>query len=75
MDLEYFGVYYNKVMFYLSTNQNKDVVKHYPDEGNKNEIIVNSKIPNFHLLSSDTKKIQGHSFGTFVKDVSLVFLK
>ena len=49
---EYFGVYYKEIMYYVSTNPNMDVVKHFLDEGIKNRVITDSKIPNQHQNSS-----------------------
>ena len=47
--LEHFGVYYDDVMYYLSTNPDTNVVKHILDEGYKIRLIEQSKIPNQHL--------------------------
>ena len=52
--LYYFGVYYKNIMYYISTDTNAKVVKHFLDQGNKNRIIENSQIPNQHLGSSMT---------------------
>ena len=62
---EYFGACYKEIMYYLSTNPNTTVVKHFLDEGKKNRIIGNSKIPNQHFMSSHTRKLQGHSIIDF----------
>ena len=59
---EYFGVYYKQIMYYITTDPTMDVVKHFMDEGQKNRVIENSKIPNQHLLASITRKLQGHTF-------------
>ena len=59
---EYFGVFYKEIMYYLSTNPNMNVVKHFLDEGKVNTVIENSGIPNQHFLASITRKLQGHSF-------------
>ena len=67
LDLEYLGVYYNKIMYYISTNKNIDVIKHSMDEGNKHRIIKESKIPNQHLIGTMAKKLQGHFLENFVK--------
>ena len=55
-------------MYYISSNQNIDVVKHSVDEGNKNRIIKDSKIPNQHLIGTMTKKLQGHSLEIYALD-------
>ena len=52
--LYYFGVYYKNIMYYISTDTNAKVVKHFLDQGNKNRIIEKSQIPNQHLGSSMT---------------------
>ena len=53
---EYFGVYYKDIMYYLSTNPNMNVVKHFLDEGKVNTVIENSGIPNQHFLASITSE-------------------
>ena len=58
-EFENIGVYYNKIMYYMSTNQNLNTVKHFMDEGGKIREITKSKIPNLHLLAIRTSKIQG----------------
>ena len=59
LNIEYLGVYYKNIMYYISTDQNAKVVMHYLDQGNKNRIIENSQIPNQHLLVSKTNTLQG----------------
>ena len=54
LNLDYLGVYYKNIMYYISTDTNAKVVKHFLDQGNKNRIIENSQIPNQHLGSSMT---------------------
>jgi hypothetical protein len=54
LNLDYLGVYYKNIMYYISTDTNANVVKHFLDQGNKNRIIENSQIPNQHLGSSMT---------------------
>ena len=56
--MEYFGAYYKNNMYYMSTDQQADVVKHFVDKGKANKIVESSKIPNQHF--SWTKKLQGH---------------
>ena len=57
--LEHFGVYYDNVMYYLSTNPDTNVVKHILDEGYKIRLIEQSKIPNHHLKTEETINLQG----------------
>ena len=59
LNIDYLGVYYKNIMYYISTDPNAKVVMHYLDQGNKNRIIVNSQIPNQHLLVSMKKTLQG----------------
>ena len=59
LNLDYLGVYYKNIMYYISTDTNAKVVKHFLDQGNKNRIIENSQIPNQHLLVSKTNTLQG----------------
>ena len=59
LNIDYLGVYYKNIMYYISTHPNAEVVMHYLDQGNKNRIIVNSQIPNQHLLVSMKKTLQG----------------
>ena len=54
LNIDYLGVYYKNIMYYISTDTNAKVVKHFLDQGNKNRIIENSQIPNQHLGSSMT---------------------
>ena len=56
----HFGVCYGNIMYYLSTNPNTNSVKQFLDEGEKNELIKNSKIPNQHLSLGHTTEFQGH---------------
>ena len=48
LNLDYLGVYYKNIMYYISTDTNAKVVKHFLDQGNKNRVIENSQIPNQH---------------------------
>ena len=60
LNLDYLGVYYKNIMYYISTDTNAKVVKHFLDQGNKNRIIENSRIPNQHLdLGSSMTTLQG----------------
>ena len=59
MKIDYFGVHYKNIMYYISTNPEAKVVMHYLDQGNKNRIIGNSQIPHQHLLNSKTITLQG----------------
>ena len=54
-------------MYYLSTDPDMNVVKHILEQGNKNRVIQNSKIPNQHLISSYTRKLQGQSLQGLTK--------
>ena len=58
-ELEHFGVYYENVIYYLSTNPDTDVVKHFLDEGKQTREIKGCKIPNLHLRSEYTFHLQG----------------
>ena len=58
LNLDYLGVHYKNIMYYISTDTNAKVVKHFLDQGNKNRIIEKSQIPNQHLGSSMTS-LQG----------------
>ena len=58
-ELEHFGVYYDNVIYYLSTNPDTNVVKHILDEGYKFRLIEQSRIPNHHLKAVETIKLQG----------------
>ena len=59
LNIEYLGVYYKNIMYYISTDPNAKVVMHYLDQGNENRIIENSQIPNQHLLVIKTNTLQG----------------
>ena len=59
LNIDYLGVSYKKIMYYISTNPKTEVVMHYLDQGNKNRIIEDSQIPNQHLLIGDTISLQG----------------
>ena len=59
MKIDYLGVHYKNIMYYISTNPEAKVVMHYLDQGNKNRIIGNSQIPHQHLLNSKTITLQG----------------
>ena len=43
LDIDYLGVYYKNIMYYISTDTNAKVVKHFLDQGNKNRIIEIAK--------------------------------
>ena len=58
-ELEHFGVYYDNVIYYLSTNPDTDVVKHFLDEGKQITEIKGCKIPNLHLRPGYTFHLQG----------------
>ena len=58
-ELEHFGVYYENVIYYLSTNPDTDVVKHFLDEGKRIREIKGCKIPNLHLRPEYTFHLQG----------------
>ena len=78
IDFEYFGVYYKEIMYYLSTDPKMNVVKHFIDEGKKNRVIKDSKIPNQHLLASITRKLQGYTFlhfgATYILETKLILI-
>ena len=57
--LEHFGVCFDNVMYYLSTNPDINVVKHTLDEGNRIKVIEQCKIPNHHLQIRQTRHLQG----------------
>ena len=57
--LEHFGVYFDNVMYYLSTNPGINVVKHILDEGKRIKEIEQCKIPNTHLKLQETQHLQG----------------
>ena len=57
---ELFGVYSDNVFYYLSTNPDINVVKHFLDEGEQIKEIEGCKIPNLHLATFDhTNHLQG----------------
>ena len=58
-EFERFGVYSDNVFYYLSTNPNINVVKHFLDEGKQTREIKGCKIPNLHLRSEYTFHLQG----------------
>jgi hypothetical protein len=58
-ELEHFGVYYENIIYYLSTNPDTDVVKHFLNEGKRIREIKGSKIPNLHLRPGYTFHLQG----------------
>ena len=58
-EFERFGVYSDNVFYYLSTNPNISVVKHFLDEGKRVKEIEGCKIPNVHLQSQFTRHLQG----------------
>ena len=57
--LEHFGVNFDNVMYYLSTNPDANVVKHLLDEGKRIKVIQKCKIPNHHLELQETRHLQG----------------
>ena len=57
--LEHFGVYFDNVMYYLSTNPDTNVVKHLLDEGKRIKVIQKCKIPNHHFRLQETRHLQG----------------
>ena len=58
-EFERFGVYSDNVFYYLSTNPDINVVKHFLDEGKRIKEIEGCKIPNHHLHSQYTRHLQG----------------
>ena len=58
-EFEHFGVYSDNVFYYLSTNPDINVVKHFLDEGKQIREIERCKIPNRHLQSQYTHHLQG----------------
>ena len=52
-------MYFDNVMYYLSTNPDINVVKHLLDEEKRIKEIVQCKIPNNHLVFQDTRHLQG----------------
>ena len=57
--LEHFGVSFKQVIYYLSTNPDINVVKHFLDEGKRIREIKGCKIPNLHLRPGYTFHLQG----------------
>ena len=57
--LEHFGVYFDNVMYYLSTDPDANVVKHLLDEGKRIKVIQKCKIPYHHLKLGETRNLQG----------------
>ena len=57
--LENFGVSFDKVIYYLSTNPDINVVKHSLDGGKQIREIEGCKIPNLHLRPEYTFHLQG----------------
>ena len=57
--LENFGVSFDKVIYYLSTNPDINVVKHSLDGGKQIREIGGCKIPNLHLRPEFTFHLQG----------------
>ena len=57
--LENFGVSFDKVIYYLSTNQDINVVRHSLDGGKQIREIFGCKIPNLHFGPEYTFKLQG----------------
>ena len=57
--LEHFGVYFDDVMYYLSTNPDANVVKHLLGEGKRIKVIEKCKIPNHHLKPQETGHLEG----------------
>ena len=59
---DYFGVFYNKSMYYLSCNPNIDVTEQYMDSPKLYQRrISNTKIPNLHF----GLKVEGLRIGNF----------
>ena len=58
-EFERFGVYSDNVFYYLSTNPDINVVKHFLDEGKRVKELEGCKIPNHHLQSEFTRHLQG----------------
>ena len=58
-EFEHFGVYFDHVIYYLSTNPDINVVKHFVDEGKQIREIKGCKIPNHHLRAQYTFHLQG----------------
>ena len=57
--LEHFGVSFEQVIYYLSTNPDINVVKHSLGGGIPIKEIVGCKIPNLHLGPEYTFHLQG----------------
>ena len=57
--LEHFGVSFDKVIYYLSTNPDINVVKHSLDGRKQIREIGGCKIPNLHLRPEYTFHLQG----------------
>ena len=57
--LENFGVSFDKVIYYLSTNPDMNVVKHSLDRGKQMREIEECKIPNRHFGPEFTFHLQG----------------
>ena len=57
--LENFGVSFDKVIYYSSTNPDMNVVKHSLDRGKQMREIKECKIPNLHLGPEFTFHLQG----------------
>ena len=58
-EFERFGVFSDDVFYYLSTNPDINVVKHFLKEGKRVKEIEGCKIPNRHLQSQYTRHLQG----------------
>ena len=58
-EFQYFGVYSDNVLYYLSTNPDINVVKHFMDEGKRVKEIEGCKIPNHHWERQHTRHLQG----------------
>ena len=52
-------MYFDNVMYYLSTNPGINVVKHILDEGKRMKEMEQCKIPNIHLKLEETRHLQG----------------
>ena len=57
--LEHFGVSFEQVIYYLSTNPDINVVKHSLGGGKPIKEIVGCKVPNLHLGPEYTFHLQG----------------
>ena len=58
-EFERFGVFSDDVFYYLSTNPDINVVKHFLKEGKRVKEIEGCKIPNHHLQSEFPRHLQG----------------